>query len=48
MMQYKTYFQIAVTTLDNQITLSINFSVTDRYKKKIEEFLFLFDKELQF
>jgi NRPS condensation-like uncharacterized protein len=44
--KYKPYFQIAVTTFDNEITLSINFCGTESDKIKITEFLCIFDNEL--
>ena len=44
--KYKPYFQIAVTTFDNEITLSINFCGTEGDKIKITEFLATFDNEL--
>lgn len=44
--KYKPYFQIAVTTFDNEITLSINFCGTESDKIKITEFLAIFDNEL--
>ncbi|MDR3594504.1 MAG: WS/DGAT domain-containing protein [Clostridium sp.] len=44
--KYKPYFQIAVTTFDNEITLSINFCGTESDKIKITEFLSIFDNEL--
>ena len=43
--KYKPYFQIAVTTFDNEITLSVNFCGTERDKIKINEFLTIFDNE---
>ena len=45
--KYKPYFQIAITTFDNEITLSINFCGTDGDKIKITEFLKTFDNELR-
>ncbi|ERI93359.1 hypothetical protein HMPREF1982_01783 [Clostridiales bacterium oral taxon 876 str. F0540] len=45
--KYKPYFQAAVTTFNDEITLSINFSGTERDRIRIKEFLSLFDKELQ-
>jgi NRPS condensation-like uncharacterized protein len=44
--KYKPYFQIAITTFDNEITLSINFCGTEGDKIKITEFLATFDNEL--
>lgn len=44
--KYKPYFQVAVTTFDNEVTLSINFHGTLEDKKKINDFLCAFDEEL--
>jgi NRPS condensation-like uncharacterized protein len=44
--KYNPYFQLAVATFDNEITLSINFYGTKEDKEKINEFLFVLDKEL--
>lgn len=44
--KYKPYFQMAVTTFNNEITLSINFCGTKNDKIKITEFLAMFDREL--
>lgn len=44
--KYKPYFQIGITTFNDEITLSINFCGTLNDKIKIEEFLYLFDDEL--
>lgn len=44
--KYKPYFQLAVTTFNNEITFSINFYGTQDDREKIHEFLRLFDEEL--
>lgn len=44
--KYKPYFQIAITTFDDEITLSINFCGTESDKTKIIEFLSIFENEL--
>ncbi|MDD3223610.1 MAG: WS/DGAT domain-containing protein [Clostridium sp.] len=44
--KYKPYFQIAITTFDNQMTLSINFCGTEEDRIKIQKFLQVFDTEL--
>lgn len=46
--KYNPYFQVAITTFDNEVTLSINFCGTYNDKNKIKEFLTVFDKELPF
>jgi NRPS condensation-like uncharacterized protein len=44
--KYKPYFQVAVTTFDNEVTFSINFSGTENDKGKIDDFLLALDEEL--
>lgn len=44
--KYKPYFQVAVTTFDNEITLSVNFYGTQDDKEKINNFLSVLDEEL--
>jgi len=46
--KYKPYFQIAITTFDNKITLSVNFCGTENDRIKIIEFLSIFDNELPY
>lgn len=46
--KYKPYFQIATTTFDSKITLSVNFCGTENDRIKITEFLSTFDNELPF
>ncbi|URZ14357.1 siderophore synthetase [Clostridium felsineum] len=44
--KYKPYFQLAATTYDNTITLSINLYGTLEDKKNINDFFTIFDNEL--
>jgi NRPS condensation-like uncharacterized protein len=44
--KYKPYFQVAVTTFDNEVTFSINFSGTENDKGKIDDFLLALDEEI--
>lgn len=46
--KYKPYFQIAITTFDNEVTLSINFCGTESDRKNILNFLCMFDNELPY
>lgn len=44
--KYKPYFQVAVTTFDNELTFSINFCGTQKDKEEIQKFLVEFEYEL--
>lgn len=44
--KFKPYFQIAVTTFDNEVTLTVNFHGTQNDKKKIENFLDAFEMQM--
>lgn len=46
--KYKPYFQVAVTTFDNEVTLSVNFYGTENDRKKIREFLCVLGNELPY
>jgi NRPS condensation-like uncharacterized protein len=44
--KYKPYFQLALTTFDDEVTFSINFHGTQQDKQRIQSFLLKLDKEL--
>lgn len=44
--KYNPYFQVAVTTFNNEPTFSINFYGTEKDKEKVNNFLLTFDDEL--